>query len=176
MTQRTPGSDAARTLTVTWDDPVASAEAGRALSGLEYMRAIAEGRAAPAPIARLMSFEPVAGAIHEGDVTFRCVPGEQHFNPIGIVHGGLVSTLLDSVMGCAVHTTLPVGVGYATLELKVNMVRAITLDTGPISAHGTVIHGGGRIATAEGRVVAEETGKLLAHATTTCMILRPGSD
>ncbi len=161
-----------RELRVTWEDPLASAQAGRELSGLEYMRAIAEGRLPAAPIARLMHFEPVAGTLTEGHVRFRCVPGEQHFNPIGLVHGGLSSTLLDSSMGCAVHTTLPAGVGYATLELKVNLVRAITLETGPIVATGDVIHAGGRIATAEGRITAERTGKLLAHGTTTCMILR----
>ena len=107
----------------------------------------------------------------EGRVVFSAVPGEQHYNPIGVVHGGLALTLLDSAMGCAVHSTLPVGGAYTTLEVKVNFARAITRDTGRIVCEGTVVHRGRTIATAEGRVVAEATGKLLAHGTTTCMVM-----
>ena len=99
-------------------------------------------------------------------------PGPRHYNPLGTVHGGVHATLLDSVMGCAVHTLLPPGVSYTTLELKVNYVRAIDEDTGPVTARGSVIHLGGRIATAEGRLETG-AGDLVAHATTTCMILRP---
>jgi uncharacterized protein (TIGR00369 family) len=87
------------------------------------------------------------------------------------VHGGLAATLLDSAMGCAVHSTLPAGKGYTTLELKVNFTRPITSDTGRIVCEGTVVHRGGRVATAEGRVIAERSGKLLAHGTATCLIL-----
>jgi uncharacterized protein (TIGR00369 family) len=139
------------------------------MTGLELLRAIAAGEAPGAPIAELMGFEPVEA--QEGRVVFAAVPGPEHYNPIGAVHGGLAATLLDSAMGCAVHTTLPEGVGYTTLELKVNYTRPITSDTGRIVCEGNVLHRGSRVATAEGRVIAERTGKLLAHGTTTCLIL-----
>jgi uncharacterized protein (TIGR00369 family) len=100
------------------------------------------------------------------------VPGEQHLNPIGSVHGGFAATLLDSALGCAVHTTLPAGVGYSTLELSVNLVRGITPATGPVISAGRVLHAGRRTATAEARLTAEDGGALLAHAKTTCLILR----
>jgi uncharacterized protein (TIGR00369 family) len=101
---------------------------------------------------------------------FECNPGEQHYNPIGVVHGGLAMTLLDSAMGCCVHTRLPPGTGYTTLEVKVNLVRPITIKTGLIRATGKVIHFGGRTATAEARL-EDAAGKLFAHGTTTCIIL-----
>ena len=139
------------------------------MTGLELLRAIAAGNAPGAPIAELMGFEPVEA--EEGRVLFAAVPGPHHYNPIGTVHGGLAATLLDSAMGCAVHTTLPDGVGYTTLELKVNFTRPITTDTGRVLCEGTVVHRGGRVATAEGRVLAERDGKLLAHGTTTCLLM-----
>jgi uncharacterized protein (TIGR00369 family) len=122
----------------------------------------------------LIGFEPVEA--EEGRVVFACVPGHQHYNPIGTVHGGLAATLLDSAMGCAVHTTLPAGAGYTTLELKVNFTRPITSETGRVLCEGSVVHRGGRVATAEGRVVAEGSGKLLAHGTTTCLIVSLNGD
>jgi uncharacterized protein (TIGR00369 family) len=139
------------------------------MTGLELLRAIAAGNAPGAPIAELMGFEPVEA--EEGRVLFAAVPGPEHYNPIGTVHGGLAATLLDSAMGCAVHTTLPEGTGYTTLELKVNFTRPISSDTGRILCEGTVVHRGGRVATAEGRVIAERDGKLLAHGTTTCLLM-----
>jgi uncharacterized protein (TIGR00369 family) len=93
-----------------------------------------------------------------------------HYNPIGLVHGGFAATLLDSAMGCAVQTIVPAGSGYTTLEIKVNFSRPMTRDTGRVLAEGVVVHGGRTVATAEGRLVAENSGKLLAHATTTCLI------
>jgi uncharacterized protein (TIGR00369 family) len=157
-----------RERTITWDDPVAAAVKGRGLSGLDYMRAIAAGEIPPPPIARLMGFE--LDEVEEGRALFAVTPSEYHYNPIGVVHGGLAATLLDSAMGCAVHTTLPAGTAYTTLEVKVNFARAITGDTGRVVCEGTVIHRGRTIATAEGRVTAEDTGKLLAHGTTTCLL------
>jgi uncharacterized protein (TIGR00369 family) len=141
------------------------------LTGLEVLRAIAAGELPGAPIAKLLGFAPVEA--QEGRVVFTALPGPEHYNPIGSVHGGLAATLLDSAMGCAVHSTLPAGVGYTTLELKVNFVRPITAETGRILCEGTIVHGGGRVATAEGRVFAEADGRLLAHGTTTCLILSP---
>jgi uncharacterized protein (TIGR00369 family) len=108
----------------------------------------------------------------EGFAIFGAEPAEYHYNPIGVVHGGLAATLLDSAMSCAVHTTLAPGERYTTLELKVNFVGAITAATGSVRAEGRVIHRGGTIATAEGRLVAEKDGKLLAHGVTTCLLLR----
>jgi uncharacterized protein (TIGR00369 family) len=141
------------------------------VTGLEFLRAIGAGDLPGAPIAELIGFAPVK--VEEGRVVFAAVPEPRHYNAIGTVHGGLAATLLDSAMGCAVHSTLPAGVGYTTLELKVNFTRPITSDTGRILSEGTVVHRGGRVATAEGRVFSEADGKLLAHGTTTCLILSP---
>ena len=158
-----------RTRTFTWDDPVAMAAALTDLSGLERLRGMMEGTLPPPPIARLMDIR-VADA-SPGRAIFEATPAEFHFNPLGVVHGGFAATLLDTAMGCAVHTTLPARVGYTTLELKVNFVKAITLATGPVRAIGTVLHAGRTTALAEGRLEAAN-GTLLAHATTTCLVLR----
>jgi uncharacterized protein (TIGR00369 family) len=139
------------------------------VTGLDYMRAIAEGSHPPAPIQELMGFELAEAG--EGRTVFRSVPGRQHLNPIGTVHGGFAATLLDSCMGAAVHTTCADGEAYSTLELKFNLVRAITPETGEVVAEGNVIHRGRRVATAEGTLKRASDGKLLAHGTTTCMIL-----
>jgi uncharacterized protein (TIGR00369 family) len=100
---------------------------------------------------------------------FEGTPALEHYNPLGTVPGGYAATLLDSCMGCAVHTTLPKGVGYATLEFKVSLVRALTADTGRVRAEGKVVSSGRRVATAEGRLT-DADGRLLAHATTTCLV------
>jgi uncharacterized protein (TIGR00369 family) len=165
----------ARDLSISWEDPVATAASAARLSGLDALRAIMAGELPPPPIALLMGMQPVD--VSEGRAVFAAEPGERHYNPIGLVHGGLAATLLDSTMGCAVQTTLPAGVGYTTLELKVNFTRPITRDTGRVLCRAEIVHRGGRVATAEGRVVAEATGKLLAHGTTTCLILaaEPGA-
>jgi uncharacterized protein (TIGR00369 family) len=150
-------------------DPLALAARGRELSGMEYVRQIFDGELPPPPIADLMGFRGVE--FDHGRAIFEMTPGPQHYNPIGTVHGGVALTLLDSAMGCAVHTTLEAGVGYTTLEVKTNFVRAITADTGLIRCEGTVVHSGSRIATAEGRLI-DAAGRLLAHGTTTCLIIR----
>lgn len=166
----TASAERVRTRTISWEDPVAAFERGRELSGIDYLRAIRDGELPPPPIAALMGFAPVE--VEEGRVVFAAEPGEFHYNPIGVVHGGLAATLLDSAMGCAVQSVLPAGVAYTTLEVKLNYVRAMTRDTGRVLAEASVLHRGGRVATAEGRVHAEDTGKLLAHATTTCLVLQ----
>jgi uncharacterized protein (TIGR00369 family) len=163
-------STKARTRTITWDDPMAALSEGAALSGLEFIRAIFDGKLPSPPITATMGF--TGGSAGEGKVTFVGEAAEHLYNPIGVVHGGFAMTMLDSAMGCAVHTTLAVGEAYTTLEAKVNFVRPITLETGPVRCEGTVIHRGGQIATAEGRLIAERTGKLLAHGTTTCMVFK----
>jgi uncharacterized protein (TIGR00369 family) len=157
------------TLTITWDDPAELAARSREMAGIEFLAAIRDGALPPAPIQMLLGFALVE--VGEGEITFASTPGEQHFNPIGVVHAGLAATLLDSAMGAAVHSTLPGGTGYTTLETKFNLVRAITLSSGEIRAEGRVVHRGGRVATAEGRVTRAGDGKLLAHGTSTCLIL-----
>ena len=162
-------SESERTVTVSWEDPRKLGEAARGLTGMEFLQKIVAGELPPPPIASLLKFELVE--LSEGHAIFAVEPKEYHYNPIGVVHGGLAATLLDSAMGCAVHSTLPAGAGYTTLEIKVNFVRPITADTGRVRAEAKLIHLGGRTATAEGRVI-DEAGKLYAHATTTCLILR----
>lgn len=137
------------------------------LSGLEFMRGILEGRFPPAPITAALKFELTE--VGEGRAVFEGVPEFAFYNPISSVHGGYAATLLDSCMGCAVHTLLPAGQAYTTLEFKINFVRAMTDRTGRVRAEGRVIHPGKRAATAEGNLY-DAKGKLLAHATTTCMI------
>ena len=157
-----------RSLSITWDDPHAAFAASKGLSGIEYMHQMIAGAIAAPPIMKLMDYR-LARVAH-GEAVFECAPGEQHYNPIGVVHGGLAMTLLDSAMGCAVHTTLPAGIGYTTLEVKVNLVRAITGDSGLMRCIGKVVHAGKRTATAEGRL-EDASGKLYAHGTSTCIIL-----
>jgi uncharacterized protein (TIGR00369 family) len=161
-------SDTKRTHTVTWEDPVRLAQSAPAMSGVAFLRAIAERKLPPPPIASLMGFDIVD--VTEGRVVFSVEPQEYHYNPIGMVHGGLAATLLDSAMGCAVHSTLPAGRGYTTLEIKVNFVRAMKRDTGRVQAIGKVVHLGGKVATAEGTLV-DASGKLYAHGTTTCLLM-----
>jgi len=156
-----------RTYTATWEDPKLVAQAGRTMSGLELMQGMIAGRFPPPPIAKLMNFR--LAEVDNGLAIFECEPGEMHYNPIGVVHGGLAMTLLDSCMGCAVHTSLQAGVGYTTLEAKVNLVRAITATTGRMRAIGKVLHAGRSVATAEGQLV-DAAGKLYAHGTTTCIV------
>lgn len=159
-----------RTRTVTWEDPAVSAKAAMSMSGLDFLRAMQKGEVPVPPISELIGFEPVE--VEEGRVVFEYVPGERHYNPIGAVHGGLACTLLDSAMGCALHTVLPVGTGYTTLELKTNFLRPIANDTGTLRCEGTPIYVGGRVATTEARLT-DESGVLYAHATSTLMIFRP---
>ena len=158
-----------RTRTVRWEDPHVLAEAARGLSGLEFLRKVASGELPRPPFSALLDFG--LAELEEGRAVFTAEPAEYHYNPIGVVHGGLAATLLDSAMGCAVHSTLPAGAGYTTLEIKVNYVRALTAETGPVRCEAQVIHVGRRTATAEGRVL-DADGKLYAHATTTCIVFR----
>jgi uncharacterized protein (TIGR00369 family) len=158
-----------RSLTVTWEDPFAAFEEGKKLpTPIEYMRAIRDGKLPAPPIAKLLSMALVE--VEAGKAVFELTPAEQHYNPIGVVHGGIAFTMLDSAMGCCVQTMLPAGKGYTTLEMKANLVRAITLKTGPIRATGKIVHLGRQAATAEGRIEDAE-GKLYAHGTSTCIVI-----
>ena len=157
-----------RSLEVTWQDPVELAKVARSMAGIEFLRAMRDGKLPPPPIAQLLGFTLVE--VEPGRAVFEVQPGERHYNPIGVVHGGLAMTLLDSAMGCSVQTQMPAGGGYTTLEAKTNLVRAITAETGLLRAIGKVLHVGKRIATAEARL-EDKAGKLYAHATTTCIVL-----
>jgi len=157
-----------RSLEVKWDDPKPLAEAGRSMAGIEFLRAIRDRRLPAPPMARLLGFDLVE--VEPGHAVFEVTPGEQHYNPIGVVHGGLAMTLLDSAMGCAVQSKMPAGSGYTTLEAKTNLVRPITGDTGKLRAVGKLVHLGKRVATAEGKL-EDAAGRLYAHATTTCIVL-----
>jgi uncharacterized protein (TIGR00369 family) len=159
-----------RSLTVALDDPMIGAQAAGTMSGLDYLRSIVEGEIPHPPISKLLGFR--LEAIDSGHAVFVLEPAEYHYNPIGMVHGGVASTVLDSAMGCAIHSTLPAGTGYSTVELKVNFIRPLKTGTGGVRCEATVIHPGGRIATAEGRL-ADREGQLYAHGTTTCLIFRP---
>src|SRR3984893_18875371 len=163
---------AGRTRVISWEDPTAAVQTGKTISGIAYLKAMQAGEFAPPPVAVLMGMWITE--VSEGRVVFAFEPAEYHYNPLGTVHGGVMATLLDSALGCAVQSLLPAGTTYTTLELKVNYLRPVTVKTGTIYAEGKIIHLGGRIATAEARVT-DAAGKLYAHGTTTCIILRPSS-
>ena len=143
------------------------AETAATMSGIELLQGMIAGRFPGPPIMQLIGFR--LAEAENGRAVFESTPGFKHYNPLGTVHGGYAATLLDSCMGCSVHTTLPKGTGYTTLEFKVSLVRAITADTGPVRAEGKVLNSGRRVATAEGRLT-DARGRLLAHATTTCLV------
>ncbi len=164
--------ESSRSRTLVWQDPVATAAAGAAMPGIEYRSAVVRGEVPPPPIAVTMRLRPVE--LEEGRVVFEGEPGEEHYNPIGVVHGGYAATLLDSALGCAVHTTLPAGVGYTSLGIEAKYVRPITRDTGRVLCEATVLYRGRKQATSEATLTAAESGKLLASGTSTCMILGGG--
>jgi len=141
----------------------------RALSGLEYMRQLMTGEREPSGMARLMNMRLVE--VEEGRAVFTVEPDERHYNGLGIAHGGLAATLLDSALGCAINTVMPAGRVFTTLEMKINYVRPMRRETGEVRCEACVLHAGGRVATAEGRIV-DASGKLYAHGTATCMLFR----
>jgi uncharacterized protein (TIGR00369 family) len=160
-----------RSITIEWSDPRPLAQASLGMAGIDFLRGIRDRKLPAPPIAKLLGFDLVE--VEPGHAVFEITPGERHYNPIGVVHGGLAMTLLDSCMGCAVQTHMPAGSGYTTLEAKTNLVRAITSETGKLRAIGRTLHVGKRMATAEGRL-EDASGKLYAHATTTCIVLSNG--
>ena len=149
------------------DVHVASVDEIKGYTGIEFLRRIASGEVAQPPIAKTLGF--VLAEVAPGFALFTMTPQFRHYNPIGSVHGGVAATLLDSCMSCAIQTQLEQGRGYITLELKVNMVRPITENTGPIRAEGRALHVGRRAGTSEGKIL-DANGTLLAHGTTTCLI------
>ena len=149
---------------------VARREQVQGRTGMQVFEAIFAGELPRPPIGDTLDFLPVH--VEPGVAVFQGRPQPRHYNPLGTVHGGWFATLLDSAVGCAVHSTLPVGAGYTTLELHVNLVRAIAHDTGRLTCTGEVVHVGGRVATAQAKLT-DASGRLYAHGTTTCMLFRP---
>jgi uncharacterized protein (TIGR00369 family) len=162
-----------RTRTFSWQDPMLGAKAARDMTGLEYLQAIERGELPAPPIMATLDIRP--HQVSQGCISFKLTPAEYHYNSIGTVHGGVISTLVDSAMACAIHTLLPKGTAYTTLELKVNFLKSLKSDTGEVMCEGKAIHVGGRVATAEARVT-DEAGTLYAHATTTCLLFRGKTD
>jgi len=165
--ERSPETSSSRT--ITWQDPTVSAAAGAQMAGLDYVRAIQTGEIPPPPIAVVMNYS--IAELEEGRAVFEGEPGEEHYNPIGVVHGGYAATILDSALGCAVHTTCPVGVGYTSQTLEVKYLRPITRDTGTVRCEADVVYRGRKTATSEARLTEANSGKLLATGTSTCLIL-----
>lgn len=158
-----------RSRTITWEDPAVYGPKAPSMSGLEFLRAIGRGELPVPPMMRTLGIDAVE--VDEGRVVFSTEPREYHYNPLGVAHGGLAATLVDTAMGCAVYSLLPAGVSFATLELKVNFVRPLRAGMGRVLGEGRAVHVGSRVATAEARVV-DEAGRLYAQAMTTCLVLR----
>jgi uncharacterized protein (TIGR00369 family) len=154
-----------------WDDPAPSAAAAGDTDGLAFLQAIRDGALPGPPVARTLDFAPVS--VQAGEVVFDFTPAEFHYNPIGSVHGGVLATLCDSACGCAVQSLLPAGAFYTSLDLSVKFLRPVTVATGRMTCAGTVMHLGTRSALAAARLT-DSRGKLFAHATSSCMIFRPG--
>ena len=162
-----------RSRTYSWSDPAEHAGLIGRRTGLELLRAMAAGELPPPPVMHLID---MAGMdVEEGSVTVYLVPQEFHYNPLGSVHGGVLSTLLDTAAACSVHTTLPAGVGYTSQDLNVKFLRPVTVASGRITCRGTVLQRGRRTALAEARMT-DEQGRLIAHATSSCLIFEaPGT-
>ena len=159
-----------RERTYSWGDPMQSATAARTAAGIDVLRAMQRGELAGAPIAATLGFDLVE--VEPGRVVFAFEPAEYQYNPIGSVHGGVYATLLDSAAGCAVHSLLPAGVGYTSLDLTVKFLRAMTVDTGRVTCVGTVPHLGGRTALAEARLF-DASDRLLGTASSSILVIRP---
>lgn len=157
----------ARSRTFEWQDPQVSAAAVGRASGLEFLRDVLAGRLPAPPIAAALDF--TLEEVEAGRAVFAMEPGEEHYNPIGSVHGGVYATLLDSAAGCAVQSVLPAGMGYTSLDLNTKFLRPVTVDTGKIRAVGTVLSQGRRTALAQAELL-DAGDRLLAHATSSCML------
>ena len=156
-----------RSKVVTWHDPAPTTAKGLSMAGLDYLRAMVDGILPQPPISGLMSF--TMSTVEPGRVVFICEPDDSAYNPIGAVHGGLVCTLLDSVVGCALHSTLPQGKGYTSIEIKVNYLKGVRSSSGPLTATGTVVKAGSRVGFTEG-VVTDASGAVVATASSTLLV------
>lgn len=167
---QSPMRASTRTRSYDWSDPLQTAAAGAGLSGAEFFTAILQGHIPAPPIMSTLGFDGVS--FDDESFGFTLTPREFHFNPIGSVHGGVLATLLDSACGCAIHSRLPAGVFYTSLDLTVKFLRPATATTGQLSAHGAVVHLGRRTALAEAQIT-DATGRVYATATSSCLIIRP---
>ena len=158
---------AARSRTVTWQDPMQTALAGRGRVGLDFLESMIAGEVPPPPIASLLGMSLVE--VEHGRAVFTLTPDESMYNPIGVVHGGIVCTLLDSALGCALHTTLPAGKGYTSVEIKVNYLKGVTPESGLLTATGRVVRAGARVGFTEGEVL-DASGALVATASSTLLL------
>lgn len=156
-----------RTRTYDWSDPAILAENAGRMSGIDFLRELQAGRLPGPPVSHTLDF--TLDEVEPGRAVFSLVPGEEHYNPIGSVHGGVFATLLDSAAGCAVQSILPHGMAYTSLDLTVKFLRRITVDTGTVRAIGTVVDSGRRTALAQAQLVDAED-RLLAHATSSCLL------
>jgi uncharacterized protein (TIGR00369 family) len=144
------------------------------MSGIDFLRKMFAGEMPHATMMQQVGL--TGGSAEPGFVVFRAIPGPQHYNPVGSVHGGFTATLLDSAMGCAVHSMLPAGTLYTSLEFKISLIRPVTKDLGEVRAEGRVLNVGRRVGTADGKLL-DAKGRLLAHGTTTCLVFeapKPG--
>ncbi|MDQ6611999.1 MAG: PaaI family thioesterase [Gemmatimonadota bacterium] len=157
----------AREKLIRWEDPMVTAAKLRTMSGLEALQALERGEVALPPIIKLLGFR--MKLVQAGKVQFSSVPDESHYNLLGSVHGGAIATLLDTVMGCAVQSVLPLGRTYTTLNIGVNYIRALSVATGEVVAEGTIVHAGRSTALAKGHIV-DAAGKLIATGETTCLV------
>jgi uncharacterized protein (TIGR00369 family) len=162
-----PTPSIARERTVRWDDPATAREAAKSRSGLEVLTEVVNGNLPLPPISHLVGMR--FAEVEKGRVVMTLEPHEVHYNPLGSVHGGIIATILDSVVGCAVHSVLPRGVGYTTLSLSINYLRVVTTETGVVTAEGIVEHQGRSTALARG-TLRDAAGRLLATAHSTCML------
>jgi uncharacterized protein (TIGR00369 family) len=152
---------------------VTPTEVMASMAGIDFVRALFDGRLPAPPI--MQTIEPFDSVAEPGHIVFYSTPGFRHYNPIGSVHGGYAATLLDSAMGLAVHSMLSPGTGYTTLEFKISFIRGMTKDTGAVRSEGRTLNVGRRAATAEARIT-DAKGRLLAHATTTCLVFEIPAD
>jgi uncharacterized protein (TIGR00369 family) len=166
-TASTAGWGAEQSRLVTWRDPITTQTTSASMPGLAYWRAVADGHLPQPPIGELMRMGVVD--VENGRVTFTCTLDASMYNTLGMVHGGAMCTLLDTVTGCALHTTLSEGIGYNTVEIKVNYLKAVTVASGPLTAVGPVVKAGSRIGFTEGKVT-DASGNLVATATSTLLI------
>ncbi|MBO0868382.1 MAG: PaaI family thioesterase [Micromonosporaceae bacterium] len=156
-----------RTRTFAWSDPAQTARAIGASSGIEMLRAMVAGELPPPPIMQALGFDGFE--VEEGRAAFLLTPQEYHYNPLGSVHGGVIATLLDSAAGCSVHSVLPAGRGYTSLDLSVKYLRPVTVHSGQLRCVGGVLSQGRTTALAEARLL-DAAGRLAAYATSTCML------
>jgi uncharacterized protein (TIGR00369 family) len=166
----TIGADT-RSRTFSWSDPAINAEHLGRRSGLALLRAMTSGELPEPPVMRMLGMDGIEAA--EGRVTVLLTPREFHYNPLGTVHGGVLATILDTATGCAVHSTLPAGVGYTSMDLNIKFLRPVTVESGQLRCEGTVLSSGRRTALAQA-TITDGAGRLVAHATSTCLIFDAG--